>query len=227
VRFAAVLRTAGELLVTAGVILLLFVVYELKITDLQTAQSQRTLRSELQHQWAAPAPVASAAAGPQLRAADPGQGLAVLRIPRFGAAYAPVVVEGVSTHDLELGPGHYPGTALPGQVGNFVVSGHRTTYGHPFTDLDQLRVGDPVVVETRDSWFTYSVTSTRVVPPTQTGVVLPVPDQPTATPTQRLLTFTTCNPKYSASTRLIVLATLTDTHPKADGLPTALAGFSQ
>jgi sortase A len=227
VKVAAVLRTVGELLVTAGFILLLFVVYELKITDLQTAQSQRHLTSQLQQQWASPAPVASSTGAPQLRAVEPGQGLAVLRVPRLGGNYAPVVVEGVSTHDLERGPGHYPGTALPGQVGNFVVSGHRTTYGHPFTDLDQLRTGDPIVVETRDTWFTYTVTATRIVAPTETGVVLPVPDQPTATPTQRLLTFTTCNPKYSASTRLVVLATLTDTHAKTDGLPAALAGFSQ
>jgi sortase A len=86
----------------------------------------------------------------------------VLRIPRLGDwnDRPPVVVEGVSTSDLKKGPGHIPGTALPGELGNVVLSGHRTTYGAPFERFDELRPGDAVVVETRDTWFTYTVTGT-------------------------------------------------------------------
>jgi sortase A len=151
-----------------------------------------------------------------------GDGLAILRIPRFGRGYAPVVVEGVATDDLQKGPGHFPGTALPGGVGNFVVSGHRTTYGHPFGRLDELKVGDPIVVEVADRYYTYRVTSRSVVQPTDLNVILPVPDRPGVRPTNRVLTFTTCNPKYSASTRLIVHAQLHTTTLKSRGLPPAL-----
>jgi sortase A len=136
---------------------------------------------------------------------------------------ARVVFEGVSHEDLKRGPGHYPGTALPGVVGNMVISGHRTTYGAPFNRVDELHAGDPIVLETRDTWFTYRVTSEQVVAPTAVSVTYPVPGQKGAVPTKRLLTLTTCNPKYSATQRLIVHAILDTSLPKSAGTPPALA----
>ncbi|AEH09101.1 class E sortase [Candidatus Protofrankia datiscae] len=208
-------RGVGELLITVGFVVALFVVYELWVTDMVQERTQSRLRSELSQQWAAAAP--AGLPQPRLAPTAVGDGVAVLRIPRFGDGYAPVVVEGVSDGALRRGPGHYPGTAWPGEPGNFVVSGHRTTYGHPFSRLDELRIGDQVVVEVRDHYFVYRVTGSEVVDPARTDVILPVPGQPGARPTKSLLTFTTCNPKYSASTRLIVFGELTGTRPKTPG----------
>src|SRR5205085_1759936 len=111
-----------------------------------------------------------------------------------------------------------------GAVGNFVLSGHRTTYLAPFDGLGELVVGDPIVIETRDSYYTYRVTSTDVVLPSQVSVTLPVPGKPRAKPTQALITLTTCTPRYSASHRLIVYGLLESALPKTAGLPPALAG---
>jgi sortase A len=154
-----------------------------------------------------------------------GSGIAVLRIPRLGDwnDRPPVVVEGVSTADLKKGPGHIPGTALPGEVGNVVLSGHRTTYGAPFERFDELQPGDAVVVETRDTWFTYTVTGTRIVRPSAIEVTYPVPGDRAATPSRRLLTMTTCHPRFSARQRMVVSAELTATDAKSSGSPAALA----
>jgi sortase A len=246
-----VLRGTGQTLITVGVVLLLFCVYELKFTNLVTARAQEQLADDLQAQWDAAVPVPSAppsalpsqvpvptptdgaSAAPALpapsataaRPVELGSGIAVLRIPRLGDwnDRPPVVVEGVGVADLKRGPGHMPGTALPGEVGNVVLSGHRTTYGAPFERFDELRPGDPVVVETRDAWFTYTVTGTRIVGPTAVEVTYPVPGQRGATATERLLTMTTCHPRYSARQRMVVSAELTATDAKGSGTPAALA----
>ena len=216
------LRGIGETLITLGLVMLLFVAYELWVTDLFNHRTQSVLHDNLHKQWELAAPATPS--GPVIDNVEIGEGLAVLRIPRLGAHYDPVVVEGVGTAALEKGPGHYPPSALPGEVGNFVVSGHRTTFGKPFSDLDKLVAGDPIVVETREHWFTYTVTTTEIVPPTDVSVILPVPHQPRVQPTEKLLTFTTCNPRFSASTRLIVFAKLTASQLKSKGLPKALEG---
>jgi sortase A len=132
-------------------------------------------------------------------------------------------VEGVSVDDLKKGPGHYPRTQLPGEVGNFVVSGHRTTYGAPFNRIDELREGDAIVVETRDTWFTYRVSTKEIVPPTAIEVTYPVPKQADGKPTVARITLTSCHPKYSARQRIIVYGRLDDTRAKSTGLPPALA----
>jgi sortase A len=238
-----VLRGTGQTLITLGVVLLLFCVYELKVTNLVTARAQEQLADDLQAQWdapvAAPPSVAPPPSGTSVATPAPsaaptrppvppvelGSGIAVLRIPRLGDwnDRPPVVVEGVSTSDLKKGPGHIPGTAMPGEVGNVVLSGHRTTYGAPFERFDELQPGDAVVVETRDTWFTYTVTGTRIVRPTAIEVTWPVPGDRGATPTARLLTMTTCHPRFSARQRMVVSAELTATDAKSSGTPAALA----
>lgn len=212
-RLAKILRGIGETCITAGLIVLLFVVYELYITDIFNARTQRQLHVAIEKQWV------HHAGNVPLDTPPLGDGLAILRIPKFGREYDPVIVEGVATADLERGPGHYPGSALPGEVGNFVVSGHRTTYGKPFSQLDELAVGDAIVIETEDRWIIYRVTEMLIVDPSAVAVILPVPDHPGEKPTQRLLTFTTCNPRYSASQRLIVHGVMTADTPKSDGIP--------
>jgi len=124
--------------------------------------------------------------------------------------------------NLRRGPGHMSGTALPGQVGNVVLSGHRTTYGAPFNRWDELSAGDEVVLETQDGWFTYTLTGSQVVAPSAVDVVLPVPGQPGAAPVEPLLTMTTCEPEYSAAERMIVSGRLTSSRPRAEGPPPGL-----
>ena len=217
-----VLRGLGQTLITVGAVLLLFCAYELWVTNLVTEREQEQLTDELRDEWAAPAPPPDALTPV---AVDLGAGIAVLRVPRLGEGFndePPVVVEGTSVADLKKGPGRLVTSAQPGDIGNLVISGHRTTYGAPFADLDRLLPGDAVVVETRDTWFTYRVTGTEIVTPTSVEVTLPVPGQPEAEPTQSLLTLTTCHPKYSARQRMVVFSQLEATLAKADGTPPAL-----
>ena len=215
------LRGLGQTLISLGIVVLLFCAYELYFTNLYTDKQQSKLVDSIHEAWE-PHPVVSGR--PQPVALQLGKGLAILRIPRLGQSYHKVVVEGVSHEDLKKGPGHYPGTALPGAIGNMVISGHRTTYGAPFNRVDELHRGDAIVLETRDTWFTYRVTSEQIVPPTAVEVTYAVPGNKTAVPTKRLLTLTTCNPKYSARQRLIVHAQLESALLKVNGDPPALTG---
>lgn len=216
------LRGLGQTLMTVGVVVLLFCVYELKVTGLVTAREQDRLGDDLRASWAEPAARPSGTAdAPELVpvSSEIGEGIAVLHVPAL-ADYDPwVVVEGTSVADLKAGPGHIPGTAMPGEVGNVVLSGHRTTYGAPFERFGDLQEGGLVVLETRDEWFTYTVSGSEIVAPTAIEVTYPVPGQPGAEPTEQLLTLTTCHPKYSAQQRLIISATLTEQRDKADGPP--------
>ena len=221
---APALRGFGELLITLGLVVLLFCYYELSFTGWYTSRSQ----TRLQTQFAVPAsvpsagPATSGASGP---AAPPiGSALAQIFIPRLGRDFHYIVVEGIGTEALKEGPGHFPSSALPGELGNTVISGHRTTYLAPFNRLDELQQGDAVVLETRTQWFTYRVTGEQVVLPSAIEVTFPVPGRPGVLPTQSLLTLTTCNPKYSAQTRLIVRGTLVDTASKSTGRRPAVLG---
>lgn len=211
VRF--LLRALGELLITTGVVILLFAAYELWGTGLVTEREQGRLVETLEQAWREPVRRTGSSEenpGP----AEPGSGIAVMRIPALGTDWSKVVVEGTGREELKKGPGRMEGTGDFGKVGNTVVSGHRTTYGAPFVDLDRLVPGDAVLVETQGAVLTYRVYDSEVVRPTDVAVALPVPRRPGATPTRSLLTLTTCNPKYSARERLIVYAELSETRPK-------------
>lgn len=205
-------RGAGELLVTVGVVLLLYAVYVLYGTGLQAAQDQRELREDLTRTWAAPAPTPAVQPPPTASAAPPPapspaplpeQAVALLRLPRFGD-YEKVVVEGTDRDALKKGPGHQPGTAMPGQIGNVLLAGHRTTYGAPFGRLDERQGGDEMVAQTAAGTFTYHMQTTEVVLPSAVEVMLPVPGRAGAVPTEALITLITCTPKYSARNRLVI-----------------------
>ncbi len=129
-----------------------------------------------------------------------GDSLTRIKIPRIGVDV--VVVEGTTASALRAGAGHYPGTPLPCEVGNVAIAGHRTTYGRPFHDLDVLEPGDRITLETPVGACTYELREESfVVSPTQTEVVDNTPDE-------ARLTLTTCEPKGSARSRLIVTATM-------------------
>lgn len=204
------IRSLGELCITAGLILLLFVAYELWGTGQYTSEQQGILGKELKNRWAAAAHPGRATPV-TTEQVQLGHGIALIRIPKLGKDYSYVVIEGVSVEDLRKGPGHYPGTALPGGLGNFVVSGHRTTYLAPFNRLDELSAGDKILIDTQDSQYVYQVTGEKVVSPDELDVTDPVPLHPGQTPTDHLITLTTCHPKFSASHRLIVFGRLVQT----------------
>lgn len=202
----------GKILIGAGILVLLFTAYQIWGTSIQESHTQNALRStlisetnnqEIRHALAEAAAIDKLPTGPPVaapRTAAPSEGEPVgdIRIPRIGVNQ--VVVEGTNTPDLRKGPGHYIGTPLPGQNGNASIAGHRTTYGHPFYNLDGVKVGDPIVLTTLQGIFVYDATKSFVVSPSDTSVI--------RNAFANLLTLTTCNPRFSASTRLIVQAKL-------------------
>lgn len=215
-------RSAGELLITAGLVLLLFLAYQLVWTNYEAQRAQSGVADQIRDDWQRPsAPRASGepTAAPQV---DFGKGFAFMRIPRLGKKYSVPVVEGVSLGALARGIGHYPRTAMPGEVGNFAVAGHRATHGEPFAYLDKVGKGDVVIVETSTQWFVYRIDRTRIVEPTDVWVIDPVPGQPDAKPTQQLITLTTCNPRWASTQRLIVFGHLESSQDRADGPPPEL-----
>jgi sortase A len=202
----------GKVLIGAGILVLLFTAYQIWGTSIQEAHTQDALRNtlisetnsqEIRHSLAEAAALNKLPTGPPVtapRTADPAEGEPIgdIRIPDIGVSQ--VVVEGTNTPDLRKGPGHYIGTPLPGQDGNASIAGHRTTYGHPFYNLDGVKVGDPIVLTTLQGIFVYDATKSFVVSPSDNSVIKNVP--------ANMLTLTTCNPRFSASTRLVVQAML-------------------
>jgi sortase A len=197
-----ILRALSYLAVAAGLVILLVVAYEVWGTDVVSDREQQRISDDLRQNWDAPVQPR-----PQ---PEFGHAFAFLHIPAFGPTWTPrAVIEGTDPDVLADGPGHYANTAMPGQIGNFAMAGHRVGKGSPFLELDELDPGDAVVVETVDHWYVYRVRSTEIVRPDQTNVVAPTPDGPLDGPATRAwLTMTTCNPEFSARQRLVVHALL-------------------
>ncbi len=210
-------RVLGKLLISMGIGVLLFVLWTLYGTGLYTHRQQTALAEEFDRQ---PAFEVRTKAGKALPPGpppgyDPAPGEPVFRMHLPTIEDDPMmVVEGVDTDELKLGPGHYPSCrpgferplctkyeeSFPGEKGRVIVSGHRTTYGQPFWALDELEAGDPVHFETRWGDFTYVVREKEIVPPDSRAIVVESDEAE--------LVLTTCNPKYSAAERLIVYADL-------------------
>lgn len=224
-----VVGVTGELLVTAGVLILLFVAWQLWWTDVESNRAAAREVSALQRAFAAPADPADPADGggpaPDPRAHGgliEGRAFALMHIPRLGTDWSRPVLEGTDRQTLTTGLGHYVGTAAPGEVGNFAVAGHRTTYGRPFHDIETLTAGDTIVVETREGYAVYAVTGHRIVLPSQGEVIAPVPGEKGAAPTEAMLTLTACHPKFSAAQRYVVHAALRESFTRAEGLPASI-----
>jgi LPXTG-site transpeptidase (sortase) family protein len=215
-RIRTAVRVSGELMITFGLIVLLFAGYEVFGNSAKVQDEQNTLDNQLAQQWDNPtvAPSGPANNGP----AAPGENLVGrLYIPKLDKEW--VVVNGVRPQDIRYAPGHYPDTAMPGQIGNFSVAGHRIK--KIFWRIDELTPGDVIGVETRTNWYVYKVTGHEIVKPSAVEVVAPVPDKPGQKPTKSLLTLTTCNPKFNNYQRLIVHAQLVDTVKRDPALPDA------
>jgi sortase A len=140
------------------------------------------------------------------RRTDDGDPLGRIRVPSIGVSS--VVVAGTDTSSLRKGPGHYPGTPLPGTHGTVAIAGHRTTYGAPFRHLDELGRGDRVELRMPYGTFLYSVERRQIVAPTAVWVTR-------RTSYDRLI-LSACHPLYSAAKRIVVFARLVDTRPRSD-----------
>jgi sortase A len=205
--FWRTVRELGLALIVAGVIVLLFVGYQLWGTGMAEAHSQTTLKRDFTarvaaatgHPGAADTATVGGTAGSSA-GLPAGGAVARLVIPKIHLDV--YVVQGVGDDDLRRGPGHYPQTVFPGQDGNAAIAGHRTTYGAPFFSLNELSLGDDIdVTDTAGRTFVYAVsTPPEVVSPDDVAVL-----DPTAF---AQLTLTTCNPRYSDTSRLIVVADL-------------------
>jgi sortase A len=211
-----ILRTLGKFLISVGIGVLLFVAWTLWGTGLLTARAQGDLENAFRE--LPPIQVETATDDSVVVPEDfkpaPGEPVFRMRIPKID--FRKMVVEGVGTEDLRKGPGHYPecrsGFSLPlctefdeiwpGETGRVVVSGHRTTYGAPFWDLNKLDVGDQIITDTQWGSFTYEVTSTEIVSPSSLGIVIPSENPE--------IVLTTCNPRFSAAERLVVFAEMVD-----------------
>ena len=216
-RLARVLGAVGRVLISGGVLILLFVVYQLWGTGIRTAQSQNDLEDDFEavleevettttsstSSTSSSTTTTEPKTAPTIAPVPEGEATARIVIPAIGVDK--IVVEGVSLTDLKKGPGHFPQTPLPGQEGNAAIAGHRTTYGAPFNRLDELKPGDEVTVTTVQGEFTYEVTETQIVSPTQVEVLEDKGDN--------RLTLTACHPKYSARQRIVVVSHLAPEEP--------------
>jgi len=207
------LRGTGWTFIGMGSFVLYFLVYQLVGTNAVTSRGQSDLRSELQREWTAtPAAPTRDPRKVTPRPVARGKALAVLDIPKIQLDNK-VVVEGVGRDELRKGPGHVPSTVLPGQDGTFGISGHRTTYGAPFYRLNELAKGDTITVITKEAIYTYTVTRTAIVRPTDTQVLDNV-EGPDGKP-KASISLTTCHPRYSARQRPIVFGDLSFTSPNS------------
>jgi sortase A len=231
------IQVIGELLITAGVILLLFVAWQLWWTNVESDAKQSQVIKEFAQDLstAAPSPAATAPAVPPAGGEDFGKPvvgtapshagtIGIMYIPRFGATYTRPIVQGTSQDVLDtLGLGHYSNTAMPGAVGNFAVAGHRQTHGAVLDNIHTLVPGDKIYVQTRDGFYVYVFRNNQIVLPSRTDVLEPVPTQPGVAPTESYLTMTSCNPRFGAEERIIAYALLESWRPASAGPPSEIA----
>ena len=148
-------------------------------------------------------------------------------IPRFGAKWVRNIVEGTDIQQLNMhGLGHYSESQKAGAIGNFAVAGHRAGYGEPLAHIDDFKPGDKIVLRTQNYWYVYEYTNHEIVDPENVGVIEPVPNHPGQKPTERLITLTTCEPRYAyitAAHRWIAYGKLVSWSRVSEGVPKELA----
>ncbi|GAA2031897.1 hypothetical protein GCM10009819_14790 [Agromyces tropicus] len=245
-RRVSVVGVLGEVLLTAGALVLLFLGWQLwwndAIADAQQSAAASDLSAEWQEQARAdpdrgavsdePADAGSNdddGAGSVLvdeTVPEYGEAFAVMYVPRFGDGSQRRIAEGTGLDVLnstETGVGHYEGTQMPGAVGNFAIASHRSAYGGGMHEIDLLRLGDGIFIQTPAGWYTYRFRDREYVTPTTTGVLAPVPHHPDAAPSDRIITLTSCNPLYSTAERIVAYGVLESWRPASDGPPDEIA----
>lgn len=213
-------RVIGEVFITTGVVMLLFVTYQLWWSNIRAHQQAGREATSLQEEWKN----GKRAPG----AFEPGQGFAILHIPKLDVVVP--IAEGIDKSTvLDRGMvGHYDQnsikTAMPeDKAGNFGVAGHRNTHGEPFRYINRLKPGDPIVVETQDTYYVYDMASILpVTPPSNVSVLDPVPPGSGFTQAGRYITLTTCTPEFTSKYRMIVWGKMVEERPRSEGKPDAL-----
>lgn len=231
-----ILGVSGELILTIGIVIMLFVIYEAYWTNIQSDHEQSQAKSQLDDKWANARNTLNA---------DEGEAMGKLRIPTFGSDWNYAIIQGTSASDLSRGPGHYTRTQNPGDKGNFALAGHRVGRGAPFNDLGYLKTCDSIVVETRESWYVYrvlpidekgadreaalahctsptvakqattgdyaSIRGRYITTPSNISTIAPVPGKEDSTPESAglsMITLTTCHPQFSNAERMVIHAVL-------------------
>ncbi len=222
----------GELLITAGVFLGLFVVWQLWWTSFrlegavagEIASFQEVNPSAVEETGDGPVytDVQRTDAPPAVGEVEEGEIYALLHVPRWNYKVMPIA-QGTTEYVLNNGwAGHYVETQQAGEIGNFALAAHRRTYMNNFRRIDTLEDGDAVVVETAEAWLVYKVYGREIVDPSQTRVILPVPNEPGVEPTKRIMTMTTCHPEFGNAERFIVWSEMAYWVPKSEGIPMIL-----
>ncbi|WP_309129941.1 class E sortase [Microbacterium sp.] len=229
---ATVTSVLGEILLTLGAAVLLYVVWQLWIGDVIYSAQHNAQAAEQSREWASVAPLSPApeptpdpedgtpAYEPVILPQPADQELfAVMRVPRWGDDYAVNIAGGVTRSGTldSIGIGHYLDTEMPGEVGNFGLAAHRTTFGKPFSDLQSLRIGDPIVIETKDGWYTYRFRTLEYVEPSAYDALADVPRSPDVPTGERYITLTTCSPRYAMTERLVGYGVFESYLPRSTG----------
>ncbi|RQP10641.1 MAG: class E sortase [Microbacteriaceae bacterium] len=240
-RRVSVVGVIGELLITGGVVVLLFIAWQLWFYDGIVGGELKEQATQQAQEWNE-----HAAANPTTTPGDPNEPsteeppvqavpaaaeqFGMLIVPRWGADYYRPIAEGVGVSAvLNKGLlGHYPTTQMPGELGNFALAAHRTTKGGSLHHIHELQLGDNIYVETAAGWYRYSFRNLEYVRPTGVGVLDPVPQDPTAIPGERYITLTSCNPIISSIERIIAYGVYDgffprDTSKPANGAPEEIA----
>ncbi|HLP22709.1 MAG TPA: class E sortase [Microbacteriaceae bacterium] len=239
----SVIGALGELLLTAGVVVLLFLAWQLWWNDAILAQSQSSAAADVSSEWMAAATPTPGTASETPTPAGPGpvdygqpitlesvpaEGTAfgIMYVPRFGQNTQRQIAQGVGTDVLNstrLGVGHYMDSALPGEPGNFAIAAHRSAYGGGMHLINELQVGDPIYIQTKDGWYTYRFRNFEYVRASAVAVVSAVPQNRGTDTGQRLITLTTCNPLYSTSERIVAYGVFDTWQPNSAGPPAEIA----
>jgi len=244
-RSRTVLGVTGEILITVGVLVQLFWLWNVGINDWIQGFTQTQAASSISQQWQEDTGVGNsdeedtpnsgldvygtAVDGPPpvVDTVSQGAAFATFYVPRFGDTYQRVIAEGVDLatvlNDSRLGVGRYPQSTPLGEEGNFAIAGHRTSFGASFGDISELRLGDRLYIETRDGWYSYAFRNLEYVWASEVDVLNPVPKQNAVDVTDRLLTLTSCHPRFSDAERIIAYAVFDGWYPRAGGPPAEIA----
>lgn len=234
-RRATVLSVLGELLLTAGALIGLYVVWQLWIGDYLISNERYAEADSVTQRWAeianevpAPDPITDDAGQvtyppPLIATPEIDEVFATMQIPRFGESFNYPIVSGTGRYALDnIGIGAYEQATMPGQPGNFSLAGHRAGWGGPFYDIDKLRLGDPIVVETPEGWFTYKFRDIEYVEPTTVTVLDPVPHQFGLAASDSIITITACSPIGTVDERIVAYGVFDSFQPRAEGPPESL-----
>lgn len=225
-RRVSVLGVFGELLITAGILVGLFLGWQVWLNNIVTAHNQTVSAQQqtkkLLKESHDTSEVSSDDHGSVPVMSEPAdyQTFAVIYIPRLGQGWQRSIRQTVDAaqvlNSYDAGVGHYTSSQMPGAIGNFAVAGHDSGWGNSFIDLSKLHIGDKIYVQTKQGWYTYSFRNFQYVQPTDVTVISAVPGFPEREPFDRLMTITTCNPPFHAAERLIAYSVFDSFSPPND-----------